>query len=247
MKRRVALLGDALLVAACSCALAQPGATAEPAPASGWQYRLTPYLWIATLTGDLGADGVEGSTDSGYSFWALDNLQGYGSLHFAAGAARWGWFADALYVDYGDEFDGALVDTALGVTGEIYEAGGTYTLAAAPGLSVLGGVRAIDLKVSVALTPGADGSARDRWVDPFVGVEYRRSLGEKWYFAVRGDLGGFGVSSDSQTQVVASAGYRFSDRLEAFGGYRYLSAEFRDDVLFDVTAAGPGLGFTWIW
>jgi hypothetical protein len=64
---------------------------------------------------------------------------------------------------------------------------------------------------------------------------------------VRGDVGGFGVSSESQAQLVASAGYRFSDRLEAFGGYRFLTVDFEDALVLDVTAEGPGLGFTWSW
>jgi hypothetical protein len=233
------LVGSALLAPALgSAAESQPG---------GWRYRVSPYLWAATLTGDLGAGGVEGSTDSGYSFWALDNLQGYGSVHFAASAERWGWFADALFVDYGDDFHNALFDTTLGVRGEIYEAGGTYELEAVPGLSAIGGLRVVDVKVEVELNPGADGRASDRWTDPFVGIEYRHPLGERWYVDARADVGGFGVSSESQVQVVAAAGYRFGQRLEAFGGYRYLRAEFRDRIVLDVTVAGPGIGFTWAW
>jgi hypothetical protein len=112
---------------------------------------------------------------------------------------------------------------------------------------VLGGVRLIDVKVDVSLTPGPAGSARDRWADPFVGIRYTRSLGENWYFDVRGDLGGFGVSSDAQAQIVTSVGYRFSERLDAFGGYRFLTVDFGDEIVLDATAEGPGLGFTWSW
>jgi hypothetical protein len=238
-RRAAALLGGALLASAFTVAV--------QAQDAGWRYRITPYLWAATLTGDLGADGVEGSTDSGYSFWALDNLQGYGAAHFAAGAARWGWFLDALFVDYGDDFHNGLFDTTLGVNGLIYEAGGSYALDSVRGLSLLGGLRVVDVKVEVGLNPGPDGSARDRWTDPFVGVEYRHPFADNWYVVLRGDLGGFGVSSESQAQLIGSVGYRFSDHLEAFGGYRYLAAEFRDRIVFDVTVAGPGIGFTWTW
>jgi hypothetical protein len=238
-RRAAVLIGGALLAPAF-------GVSAQSQD-DGWRYSVTPYLWAATLTGDLGADGVEGSTDSGYSFWTLDNLQGYGSAHFAANAERWGWFLDALFVEYGDDFHNALFDTTLGVSGRIYEAGGTYGLEAVPGLSVLAGVRVVDVEVEVGLNPGPDGTARDRWTDPFVGVEYRHPLGDHWYVDARADLGGFGVSSESEAQLIASAGYRFNEHLEAFGGYRYLKAEFRDQVVFDVTVSGPGIGFTWAW
>ncbi|HZF27707.1 MAG TPA: hypothetical protein VE907_01190 [Gammaproteobacteria bacterium] len=236
--RRAALIG-------CALALAL-GADAANAGDGDWEYRVTPYLWLATLTGDLGADGVSSSTDSGYSFWALDNLEGYFAVHFAANAERWGWFVDGLHIDYADTFQGPQLAKRLEVTGEIYEVGGSYALAAVPGLTVLGGARIVDLGVGVELTPGPDGRASQRFSDPFVGLEYRRPFGEKWYFDVRADIGG-GASAQSESQFLALAGYRFSDRLEAFGGYRYLGAEFRDRILFDVTVAGPGLGFSWIW
>jgi hypothetical protein len=228
-------------------AVALPACAAVADEDDTWRYRVAPYLWIATLTGDFGAEGVDGSTDSDYSFWALENLERYWSVHFEARAAKWGWFADALAIEYRDAFDNAIVDTELGVSGYIYEAGAMLGLDSVPGLAVLSGVRLIDVEVDVTLTPGPAGSARDRWADPFVGVRYTRGLGEHWYFDARGDLGGFGVSSDAQAQLVASIGYRFSERLEAFGGYRFLTVDFGDELVLDATAEGPGLGFTWSW
>ena len=122
-----------------------------------------------------------------------------------------------------------------------------FALPSVSGLSLLGGARIVDVTVDVALTPGPDGSASERWVDPFVGLRYERPLGTKWFLDVRGDIGGFGVSSESQAQLVASVGYRFSERLEAFGGYRFLTVDFDDALVLDVSVEGPGLGFTWTW
>jgi hypothetical protein len=243
----------AVLAAAALCASTRPAAAAEPDPtaaaaSSAWRYSVSPYVWVATITGDFGADGAEGSTDSDYSFWALENLQGYASVHFDARAAKWGWFADALYVDYGDDFTRPNLTTSLGVTGEIYEAGGVYAVRDDFGLAVVAGLRRIDLEVSVELTPGPDGAVRQGFTDPFVGVEYSHPLGVHWYVDARGDLGGFGVSSKSQTHVLAAFGYRFSDRLTAFGGYRYLKVDFKSErEVLRLTAAGPAFGFSWSW
>jgi hypothetical protein len=220
---------------------------AEQASTDGWRYRVVPYLWVATLTGDLAADGVSGSTDSGYSFFALENLQRYGSAHFEARGAKWGWFADVLSVDYGDSFERPLVDTALGLDGRIYELGAIHSLATVDGLALVGGARIIDVAVDVVLTPGPDGHADDQWTDPFVGLTYRRALGERWYFDLRADVGGFDVASKSQAHFVSSVGYRVGDRFEVFGGYRYLSVDFASDVVLNLTAEGPGVGFAWIW
>lgn len=239
-------IGVALLASTCPAAAAESDSAGPAASSAGWRYSVSPYVWVATIAGDFGADGAQGSTESDYSFWALENLKGYWAVHFDARASKWGWFADALHVEYGDEFARPNLTTSLGVAGEIYEVGGLYGLRKDFGFAVLAGLRQIDLKVSVGLTPGPEGAVRDTFTDPYVGVEYSHPLGTHWYVAARGDYGS--GSSKSQTQVLAKFGYRFSDRLEAFGGYRYLSVDFESDrELLNLTAAGPGFGFSWSW
>ena len=243
---RVGFLAAALAGAA-SASAADTAGGGGPQAAGGWSYAVTPYVWLATLTGDVGADGAQSSTESDYSFFALDNLERYGSAHFAATSARWGAFADWVYVDFGDSFTRSRIETSLGLKGDVYELGASYTLGELPQLTLLGGMRIIDIDATVELNPGPDGAGGQRFTDPFIGVEYRHPFGGAWYVDARGDIGGFGVSAEHETQVVASVGYRFSDRLEAFGGYRYLSAELRDEIVADVKLEGPGLGFTWRW
>ena len=238
--------GAALLTSSHRAQAAEADSAA--ASSSAWRYTVSPYVWVATITGDIGANGVHGSTESDYSFWALENLQGYASVHFDARAARWGWFADALYVDYADDFTRPNLTTTLGVTGRIYELGAVYALTKDFGFAVVAGSRGIDLEVSVELNPGPDGAVSKFIADPFVGVEYSHPLGEHWYVNARGDYGGFNLESKSQTHVLTTFGYRFSDRLTAFGGYRYLKVDFESarEVL-RLTAAGPAFGFSWSW
>jgi len=252
LTRSVTLLRDcvaASVVGVAALVSTVPAAAAEPdvvAASDGWRYSVSPYVWVATIAGDFGADGAQGSTESDYSFWALENLEGYWSVHFDARASKWGWFADALHVAYGDEFTRANLTTALGVSGEIYELGGVYGLRKDFGFGVLAGLRRIDLNVSVGLNPGPDGEARDSFTDPYVGVEWTHPLGEHWYVEARGDYGQ--GSAKSQIDVLAKFAYRFSDHLEAFGGYRYLSADFEKyPNLLNLTVAGPGFGFSWSW
>ncbi len=245
--RAGALFAGAALVASTQSAAAAEVDSAA-ASSSGWRYTVSPYVWVATITGDFGADGAQASTDSDYSFWALENLQGYASVHFDARAAKWGWFADALYVDYGDDFTRPNLTTSIGVTGEIYELGAVYALTKDFGFAVLAGARGIDLKVAVELNPGPDGAVSKAIADPFVGVEYSHPLGEHWYVDARADYGGFGLESKSQTHVLATFGYRFSDRLTAFGGYRYLKVDFESTrEVLRLTVAGPAFGFSWSW
>ena len=149
-----------------------------------------------------------------------------------------------MYVDFGDSFTRSRVETSLGLKADVYELGASYSRGVAPQLTLLGGVRLIDIDTRVELNPGPDGAGGRRFTDPFIGVEYRHAFARSWYVDARGDVG---LSGDRTSQVVASVGYRFSDRLEAFGGYRYLSADLRDEIVADVTLEGPGIGFTWRW
>jgi len=242
-----ALFAGAVLFAPLQCAAAAEVDSAA-ASSSAWRYTVSPYVWVATITGDFGADGAQGSTESDYSFWALENLKGYASVHFDARADKWGWFADALYVDYGDDFTGANRTTSLGIKGEIYELGAVYALTNDFGFALVTGARDIDLKVSVGLNPGPDGALSKAIVDPFVGVEYSHPLGEHWHVNARADYGGFNLESKSQKHVLATFAYRFSDRLTAFGGYRYLKVDFESTrEVLRLTAAGPAFGFSWTW
>jgi hypothetical protein len=243
--RAGALFAGAAVFVPTQATAAEPDSAAAP---SGWRYTVSPYVWVATITGDVGADGAQGSTDSDYSFWALENLKGYLSAHFDARGAKWGWFADALYVDYGDDFTRPNLTTSLGVTGEIYELGAVFALTKDFGFAVVAGARDVDLKVAVDLNPGPDGALRRAIVDPFVGVEYSHPIGKRWSVDARADYGGFNLESKSQAHVLAAFGYRFSDRLTAFGGYRYLKIDFESTrEVLRLTAAGPAFGFSWSW
>jgi hypothetical protein len=79
------------------------------------------------------------------------------------------------------------------------------------------------------------------WVDPLIGVRVRHQFTPNQDLAVRGDIGGFGISSNgSQFSWHASAIYSYSWQHEgyaiaALGGYRALSSRF---------AAGPNIGGT---
>ncbi len=218
------------------------------ADSAAWKYQISPYLWAATLTGQFGANGgVDTPVSPDYSFWSVDNLQAYASGHFEAEGPDWGWFVDGMYVDYSDGFDKRLLSTKLEVSGTISELGASHTTSI-EGLRILGGGRYISAKVGVRLTPGSHTRATGSWLDPFVGVQWNHSFGERWYTDLRGDLGGFGVGADLDVQLIATIGAHLGRGFSLFGAYRYLTVDYDDEGLkFDATVAGPGIGLTWSW
>ena len=71
----------------------------------------------------------------------------------------------------------------------------------------------------------------------------RRNLTGKWWAGAYGDIGGGG--SDFTYQVLANAGYDFSERYALTLGYRYLSVDYdARDFLLDTALDGPIVGFT---
>jgi len=68
-------------------------------------------------------------------------------------------------------------------------------------------------------------------------------LGGGFALKAEGDVGGFGVGSDLDWQVLGALQYQVDDSLTLEAGYRYLAVDYDDDgFLFDVALQGPIIG-----
>lgn len=86
-------------------------------------------------------------------------------------------------------------------------------------------------------------SASKEWVDPFVGLRGRCDIWEDWYLAARGDVGGFGVSSELTWNLYGALGYQITERTSLELGYRYLSVDYQSgDFIYDMAVKGPFVG-----
>ena len=54
-------------------------------------------------------------------------------------------------------------------------------------------------------------------------------------------MGGFGVGSDRQWEVIAQAEFQTTKNLSLSAGYRILEVSFKDSVLQDLHLSGPFL------
>lgn len=86
-------------------------------------------------------------------------------------------------------------------------------------------------------------SASRDWVDPFIGFRGRCDLWKDWYLAARGDIGGFGVSSDLMWNLFGALGVQVNERTALEFGYRYLSIDYQSgDFAYDMAIKGPFVG-----
>jgi hypothetical protein len=122
----------------------------------------------------------------------------------------------------------------------------------------------LDINVALAGTLNVDGlvvsgatalarSGNVDWIDPFIGMRlhYKPTVGDE--FALRGDIGGFGVGSQFTWHVLATyssyLGTHSGIVYDGYLGYKALSVDYDEGVgtsryEFDVLQQGPVMGIT---
>jgi hypothetical protein len=83
-------------------------------------------------------------------------------------------------------------------------------------------------------------SRDDWWFDPCLGLRTRYNFNKTFYTAVRGEIGGFGVSADLMWQVEGVLGINLSRNIFTEIGYRALSVDYdQGGLLLDTVTHGP--------
>jgi predicted porin len=209
------------------------------------QHRVSLYLWGAGMSGNMG--NAAGAAPVDISFGdILDNFEAGIMANYRLKGGKWAFNLDYIYLNVTPSADKPPADVDLKQT--IVEASAGYELR--PELDLVAGIRYVDIDVNatINLTPKPPSlAAADDWIDPVIGLDYRRSMSDKWRFYGRADVGGFGVGSDLSYQLAAYFGYMPSDRWNLYAGYRHLDFDYKSDndkkFFYDVTLSGPLAGF----
>jgi YfaZ precursor len=233
-------------------------AQSQPPPPvqSPWSFRVSPYVWFAGVSGDVGVGPnlpvVDVDVDFSEIFEAIDWFPPPVML---AGEVRYGRFAflsDLMFM--GLDADEERTRGALSVAAKmdldmvIWTFGGSFrVIDIDPGtLDLLVGGRLwnVDAKASLAAGPFAgQRSGSETWVDPIIGISGRVNLGSGFALQAEGDVGGFGLVSDIDWQVLGTIQYQVSDSVTLDAGYRYLAVDYKNGgFLFDVALSGPIIG-----
>ncbi len=267
--RSIALFGLAVLLAA--------PAQSEPAEDPGWEFAITPYLWLFNMKGDIGAAGQESPVDTNLFdlFENNDSVLGI-EANLQAKNGPWTLLADPTWMRLTDDFhaSGDFASVSGDVTastllldlmvmreawrrplGEPVVEKGMPQRAFA--LDLLGGVRVwvletdLDLKLT---TPGpivddleSDFNDTQSWADPVIGARATLDVTDRLHLAMRGDIGGFHVSSDLTSELWANGVLDFGllghDAFAALG-YRALYIDYDDNggFLLQAWMHGPTIG-----
>lgn len=246
------------LFAGAVCALtmsaaAQAADVSAPDSAEGWTFTGAAYLWGAGISGEAGVFGIP-PQDVDLSF--SDILEDLDFAFMGLGEARNGRFVlglDLTYSKVGSEIDnprdgpGQIINKAnVDTTSWMVTGYGGYSIFDTEDVRVdlIGGARfwSINTEIEVDFSNLADRTFDDgaSWVDPLAGVKLRLDLTPDVYIASWGMIGGFGVGSDLMWDVMAGAGYSFTEHFDVFAGYRAVSVDYSDDgVVYDFVQQGP--------
>lgn len=248
----------AILIAAAAIGLGlQPAEAQQPAP-SGWEFSITPYAWIAGITGSTSTPSgrVAEPTVSASFGDIISSLSGLTFMGFAeARNGRFGIVAEIMTMTIERDFSTPRNilfhggEARIGSTN--FSVAGLYRVVEAPShfVDVGAGVRPWWLNTRLRLNPGLDpgrtvNSSLD-WVDPLVAARAHLRLSDTWGLSAFGDVGGFGFGSRLSWQAGATLDWRPAEWIDLRAGWRHLFFEIeQSQVTMKTTVTGPIIGAT---
>ena len=240
----MALIRFGAAILAAVLAAGPAAATAIPADSTlspDWRFALRPYFFLSGLTGSVTADNVTMPINTSFAD-LLGNVRMGGFVNGSAEKGQWGLNADFEYIELRGEGWG-VTDTVLELRNVIGEADILFRPAAAPTLRFLVGVRVYAITQNLRLVGVDLPQVSTTVVDPVLGAAGAWKLHDRWNFELRGDIGGFGVSSESTYQLAAAFRWTVGGTTSIPFGYRVLGYQIgQDEVRMDIRMSGLMLG-----
>ena len=214
------------------------------------KYRFTPYVWMAGLQGDVGAQGRVVHVNAPF-LEVIDEVNfGFAAVFEAKLSEKWAVIIDFSYLNLSDDKStpGPLFDAAqVNIKSSFFSAEGAYKLAGtgAARLDISAGMRAYHQDMRIELRRGAtrqEISQGATWVDPIVGLRMR--VGGKVFATIEGDIGGFGLGSTFAWHAFGGGGVNIGKHAFLVAGYRYMDVDYRSkDFVYDTAMSGLLIGF----
>lgn len=225
-----------------------------------WQYRLTPYGWLAGLKGDVGT--IPGQPPAAVDVSpsdALKDLRAGGMLMLDAKRQRHGYLLDLMYTDVRSEEQllPPPIDLALKSISKTTIASLAYQYELLRQdqtvVDLFAGLRYwkidTDLRFGggLGILAGRGLRTKESWVDPGIGIKAHAPIGGTPFYMEGGvAIGGFGVGSDRFYEINANVGYQWTKTFGTTVGYRMFDVDYNNDgFVYDVRQQGWQFGLTW--
>lgn len=208
----------------------------------GWKFSLRPYFFLSGLSGSITVDPLTFPVNSSFST-LLQNVKIGGFISFTAEKGQWGLNSDFQYINLYGESEG-LENTSLDLKNIIGELDVIFRPEMAPNLRFLLGVRAYSVSQNFVLAGVSLPEASVTVWDPVIGAFGSWALHNRWDFELRGDIGGFGISSEATYQMMGAFRFGLGESTSIPFGYRILGYQIQTGgVLMNTRMMGAFIGF----
>jgi hypothetical protein len=232
-------------------------AAQEVSAPGGYQFFVTPYLWLAsvhatTLTPLVREPQINSNVSTIDLLSHLEGAPFMGSFEVRYG--NLGFLADAIHLPVSTKittrdilFQGGnaalKADTGTGIA--LYRFFRDPVQFADAGLGFRGWGFSSNLSLNPGLLQGVALNRTGSWADPLIGGRYHRELGNGFGLTAYGDVGGFGVGAHTDWQVLGTVDYSLSLSWNLHLGYRSLNFDITGSRFgFNVHMRGPILAGT---
>jgi len=241
----------------------------------GWHISIAPYAWLVGISGDVTVHGRTAHTSTPFND-ILKNLDFGGLMQIEAWKGNWGFFLQPNFLkltptsSFSSPTNADIAQGGPAVREAharldsqtlMVEFGGFYSVArwgtankqGYGSFDVLAGGRYWYQQAHVFLNLpnrgfNIDDTAYVSIIDPILGFRILSYLAPKLFVRLRGDAGGFGVSSNTSHfswNAVGLLGYDISPKATVAAGYRYLYINYSGTGSSGVKLdfQGPVMGF----
>jgi opacity protein-like surface antigen len=247
-----------LAATALAFAAALPLAPMARAEGEGLNFALSPYLWVAGISGkvttpfqrvpDKSVEADFGDT--------LSNLSGFAFMGAAeVRYGRFGLLGDIMTLTVDADIKTPRDRLFSGGSGKVTTTNGTVlglfrVVEAGPHALDLGaGVRpwSVTTKLTLheGLLPGRTVKPTMSWTDPVLALRYATRISGNWGASFYGDVGGFGAGSQLTWQLLGTVDYNITNSTTMRLGYRHMQVEHRKaGTDLDIGLSGPIIAAT---
>ena len=243
--------GNLLLVLIFNLSIFTVAAQSSPKE-KNWHFLADVYLMFPNMAGEIGIGNLLTVPVDANPGDIFSKLKFAGMLYLEAQSNKWAITSDIVYMNLNQEVTQSTLLHSGTASAEqfVWESAGFYKITSFLDAGVGGRLNnlqaGIDARRNVfpAGTEEVTGSSSKTWFDPIIIARIKTDIRDKWLFQFRGDVGGFGVSSDFTWQLQAYAGYRFSKVFQLTAGYRILSIDYdkgldEERFIYNVDTFGP--------
>jgi len=219
---------------------------------SEWKYDVGLYAWLAGIDGTIGLANQE-QLFSATASDLLKNLNFSAGGHFEARNPQITLLFDIFYAGLSiDASPVTVADTTFTpnatVDSDEWILEGAFGYRFIPNLEGMFTVRYFILSDAIKQDGNTLGSASQQWAAFYVGARYAKEFNEKWFIAIRGDVG-YGGDGFAWA-AIGSGGYRFSKLFSMALSYKILNMDYATGSgldYFSIDANNYGLGLAGIF